>query len=119
MIDSIVSLAGFDDAPQTYLPAPERIVSGNPLQRVWVRYEDSSAQFCVGQWACDSGSWRVVYTEHEYCEMLAGRIRMTDDAGAVCEVVAGDRFVVPAGFTGIWEVLEPACKNFVIYEAKD
>jgi uncharacterized cupin superfamily protein len=31
---------------------------------------------------------------------------------------AGDAFVVPAGFDGIWEVAEPCKKWYSIFEAK-
>ena len=114
---SLVSVAAFDEAPQLHEPAPERVVSGKPLHRVWIRHEDPTGQYCVGKWACDSGAWRVIYTEHEYCELLEGRIRITDEGGTSREVQAGDRFVVPAGFRGIWEILEPASKIFAIYQA--
>lgn len=118
---SIASLPVFapdGESGEPFLPAPERILSGRPLQRVWLRYEDASGQFFVGEWSSEVGSWRVQYTEHEYCEMLAGRIRLIPDAGPTREVAAGDRFVVPAGFQGIWEVLEPARKVFVVFEAQ-
>ena len=29
---------------------------------------------------------------------------------------AGASFVIPAGFRGVWEVLEPTSKLYVIYE---
>ncbi|HLD67170.1 MAG TPA: cupin domain-containing protein, partial [Pseudomonas sp.] len=28
----------------------------------------------------------------------------------------GDRFVIPAGFSGTWEVLEPCRKVYVMFE---
>ncbi len=102
---------------ETFEPAAERIVHGPVVQRIWIDYTDPSGQFCVGRWECDSGAWRVIYTEHEYCRMYAGRIRITDEAGQAREVVKGDSFVVPAGFRGVWEVLEPAGKEFTIYES--
>lgn len=117
MTHALLPIGSFDDEPLLHQPPPERVVKGNPLQRIWIRYTDPSGQFSLGKWACESGAWRVIYTEHEYCEMLAGRIRITDEAGTSREVVAGDRFVVPAGFRGIWEVLEPASKIFAVYEA--
>jgi len=115
---SLVSIASFDETPQISEPAPDRVVNGRPVHRTWLYHQDPSSQFFVGKWACDSGAWRVVYTEHEYCEMLEGSIRISDDAGGNRVVVAGDRFVVPAGFRGIWEILEPASKIFVVYEPR-
>ena len=34
------------------------------------------------------------------------------------ELKAGDAFVVPAGFEGIWEVSEPTKKWYAIFEPK-
>ena len=43
-------------------------------------------------------------------------MRLTASDGTACEFAAGDAFVVPAGFTGTWETLEPARKHYVILE---
>ena len=48
--------------------------------------------------------------------MLEGRVRLTDEHGVAVEYGPGDAFVVPAGFTGTWESLEPVRKRYVIYE---
>ncbi len=48
--------------------------------------------------------------------MLAGRVRLTGDDGTEAMLVAGDSFVIPAGFTGVWEVLETARKLYAVYE---
>ena len=105
--------------PLEYLPAPEKIVSGNPLQRVWSHYTDESQKFSVGIWECEPGAWRIHYTEEEYCRVMTGRSRLTNADGVVREVTAGDEFVIPRGFEGVWEVIERTRKVYVIYEAGD
>ena len=98
-------------------PVPaDRLVSGQPLQSVANAYSDASNAFHCGVWEGGVGAWRVAYTEHEFCHMLLGRVRMRGDDGSDVTVVAGDSFVIPAGFEGIWEVLEPARKLYAIYE---
>lgn len=37
-------------------------------------------------------------------------------AGNATTVAAGDSLVVPRGFVGTWEVVEPTSKTYVIYE---
>ncbi len=96
--------------------APERLLAGDPRQGVANAYSDPSGQFHAGLWEAEPATWRVAYTEHEYCEILAGRIRMRHEDGDVREVGPGDRFVVPAGWRGTWEVLERARKVYVIFE---
>ena len=98
-------------------PVPsERLVSGNPMQSVANAYSDAGNAFHCGVWEGEVGAWRVAYTEHEFCHMLAGRVRMRGDDGSDVTVAAGDSFVIPAGFTGTWEVLEFARKLYAIYE---
>ncbi len=98
-----------------HLP-PAKRVAGNPLQTVRLQYTDPSGRFLVGEWSSEPGCWRVAYTEEEYCRMIEGTCVITDAAGHAVTVRAGDAFVVPRGFTGTWEVVEPARKSFVIYE---
>ena len=97
--------------------AADRLISGQPMQAVANAYSDPGEAFHCGVWEGDIGAWRVHYTEHEFCHMLAGRVRIVDDEGDERIVAAGDSFVIPAGFSGIWEVLEPARKLYAVYES--
>jgi len=49
---------------QYYLPAEKRI-SGNPLQSLWLNYQDLSRAFSIGHWHSEVGKWSVQYTEEE------------------------------------------------------
>ena len=98
--------------------ASERLVSGTPLQVVANAYSDAGNAFHCGVWEGDVGAWRVSYSEHEFCHLLSGRLRLRGDDGSETELVAGDSFVVPAGFEGVWEVLEPARKLYAVYEPR-
>ena len=95
-------------------------VTGGSVARVlWLQIM-GTVQGCVGAGRLGVGAWRVQYTEHEFCHLLSGRVRLHDDAGGDAVVLeAGQSFVVPAGFSGVWEVLEPARKLYAIYEPGD
>lgn len=93
-----------------------RLVAGTPMQTVANAYSDAGNAFHCGIWEGGVGAWRVAYTEHEFCHLLAGRVRLRGDDGSETMVVAGDSFVIPAGFEGIWEVLQPARKLYAVYE---
>ena len=99
-------------------PAPENILAGIPRARVSNQYGDATQQFFCGVWTSSAGKWRVRYTEHEFCVILEGRVRLESAAGERHEMRAGDAFVVPAGFVGSWEVIEPCKKWYAIFEAK-
>ncbi len=98
--------------------ASERLVAGTPMQTVANAYSDESDAFHCGVWEGEVGAWRVAYTEHEFCHLLAGQVRLRGDDGSETTLVAGDSFVIPAGFEGIWEVLEPARKLYAVYEPR-
>ncbi len=104
------------EAARTPVPA-DRLISGQPVQAVANAYSDPGEAFHCGVWEGEIGAWRVQYTEHEFCHMLAGRVRIVGDDGVERIAAAGDSFVIPAGFSGIWEVLEPARKLYAVYES--
>lgn len=96
----------------------DRLISGQPAQAVANAYSTADERFHCGIWEGDVGAWRVRYTEHELCHMLTGTVRMIGDDGSETMFAAGDSFVIPAGFEGVWEVLEPARKLYAVYEPK-
>jgi len=100
-----------------YEPVPaDRRVSGAPLTRYLSALTSADGRLDAGTWEGTAGSWRVNYTETEVCLLLDGRVRLIADDGQAREFTAGEAFVVPSGFQGIWEVLEPARKLYVIYQ---
>lgn len=106
------------DAPGVDSVVPEaKRIAGNPRQTVWMHYTDPSSQFFVGIWRSEPGKWAISYTEEEFCHMLDGVSVITSSAGEAVTVRAGDSFVMPRGFVGTWEVVEPTTKRFVVYEA--
>jgi uncharacterized cupin superfamily protein len=106
-----------DAAPTIgHLPPADRILTGRPAQTITNVYDSADGKFSTGLWSGEAGSWRVVYTEHETCHLLEGEIVLRGDDGSVATYRAGDSFVVPAGFTGTWEVTRPARKLYAIYQ---
>lgn len=103
-------------SPVEFRPPAERILGGDPLQRVWNLHASADGRFNSGIWECGVGRWRVVFTENEFCHVLSGIIAVTGDDGSERVFRAGDAFVSPAGFTGIWDVREPARKYYAVYE---
>ncbi|OYU00687.1 MAG: transcriptional regulator [Burkholderiales bacterium PBB1] len=109
-------LAPPSDPGEEYFVSPEKLVSGNPRQTLWMQYSDPSGKFFTGIWRSEPGEWRVSYTEEEYCQMIEGVSRITGADGQTITVRAGDSFVIPSGFVGTWEVIDRTTKRFVICE---
>ena len=101
--------------PECGAPAPDRLVSGSPRFETWPSYESADSKYFTGLWRATRGSWRIVYTEWEYCEMLEGVSVVTPDGGEAKTFKAGDRFVLEPGFEGTWEVVETTLKRYVIH----
>jgi uncharacterized protein len=104
--------------PDVSSPPAERLVEGRPEHRVWNSFIDPTQQFFAGRWSSTKGKWRVRYTEHELCVLTAGKVILVSETGARSAFGPGDAFVVPAGFTGSWEVLEDCTKIYAIFEAR-
>jgi uncharacterized cupin superfamily protein len=93
-IQQIVDFAQVLTEAERYRPAAEKILKGEPDQTVYNHYSSPCGQFA------------------------AGVSVLRDEQGQAKTLRAGDRFVIPAGFKGTWEVLEPCRKIYVMFEQK-
>ncbi|WP_458792255.1 cupin domain-containing protein [Yoonia sp. MH D7] len=98
--------------PEISRPAPEKIVSGDPVFTTW-NVEDVDGLY-AGIWQSTAGRWRISYDEWEYCHILEGVSVLHGSDGSRLEVKAGDSFVLRPGFVGEWEVIETTVKEYVI-----
>lgn len=117
MSTAIVPLHG-NLEPDTSGIAADRLITGKPVTRIANYFSDSTQQFFAGHWAATRGKWRIRYTENELCVMTAGRVVLESDSGERSVFGPGDAFVVPAGFSGTWEVLEDCSKIYAVFETK-
>jgi hypothetical protein len=98
---------------------PSNVLAGDPKTRTLNYFTDASERFFAGVWESSPGKWRVSYTENEFVALLSGRVVLTADGGAAETFVAGDAFIIPAGFAGTWETVEPVRKLYAIYQAPE
>lgn len=112
----VVNRAG-QPAAEEYCDAPELVLGGQPLLRLWPLFEHLSGQ--AGLWSSDEYSKRkVLPDEYEFCLLLSGRVRIADVAGCSVEFGAGDAFLLEPGFDGSWTSLEPVRKFFMMMPAQ-
>jgi uncharacterized cupin superfamily protein len=97
---------------------PSRLAPGSPMPEQFARnlFSDAGGRFHTGIWRSSRGAWRVSYTENELCVLTKGCVRLSDDDGNSWTFRPGDAFLVPSGFQGLWETIEPAQKFYAIYE---
>jgi uncharacterized protein len=115
-IPAIVSFATAPAEMSLSKPPPDRVLDGDPHHTARNYFSDSTGQLFSGVWESTPGRWRVTYTENEFCHITAGKVVIESVDGNRSSFGAGDSFVIPAGFIGVWHVLEPLRKLYVIFE---
>lgn len=114
---SIVDFSTASAAASVSRPPADRLLAGTPEQTARNFFSDSTGQFFAGTWDSTPGRWRVRYTENEFCHITRGAMELDDGRGHRWQFKAGDSFVVPAGFSGTWQVTEAMSKLYVIFES--
>jgi uncharacterized cupin superfamily protein len=97
---------------------PGEPIAGAPTTRLQNYFTDATGQFFSGIWESTEGKWPVRYSESEFCAILEGKCVLTDATGKAETFGKGDSFVIPSGFVGTWETVEPVKKLYAIFEAK-
>jgi uncharacterized cupin superfamily protein len=87
---------------------------GQPMTAGRIMHDADGVQ--VGVWSCTPGSWELLdRSDTETIRILAGRARLTNAAdGSSVELGVGDVLVLPKGWSGRWEILEPVRKLYVL-----
>lgn len=77
-------------------------------------YESPSASVMCAFWEGEPGRIYIdPWPYDEICVLQKGRVAMIDDAGGRREFAAGESFIIPCGFTGVWETVEPSAMVFL------
>ena len=105
-------------APAYDHPRPDRRVSGNPLRTTFEHFLAANGQLSAGIWACEPGAWQIAFApdKYEFFNVIEGRIRISDAQGQAAEFGPGEACIIPAGFTGTFEVLEAVRKYYFLVE---
>jgi uncharacterized protein len=114
-IGDIVVFGESEAAVRHVKKGPDRWISGELDITNSLFFTSSDGAFTAGIWESTPGKFRAVYEEDEFYYMLYGRVVIADEDGNSRTFHPGDSIVVPAGFTGTWEVLEPTRKFYAHY----
>ncbi len=110
----LLRLGSNPPAPETGRPAA--VLAGDPTTTTHNYFTDATGCFFSGIWESTPGKWAIDYSENELCYVIAGRARLTDADGHAEIFGPGSAFVIPAGFKGSWETIEPLKKYYAIYQ---
>lgn len=99
-------------------PRPDRLVAGNPLRATREHFRSLAGDLTAGVWSCEPGAWNIAFApgKDEFFTIIEGRVRITNADGTPAEFGPGEAGVIPAGFTGCFEVIEAVQKYYVVVE---
>lgn len=104
--------------PSSDRPGVERSIAGRPRRDTWnvADARCGAAVMSCGVWHSEPGHWRFAFgpDEHELFTVLQGRCRVHASDGSFQEVGPGEALLIPGGFVGSFEVLEPLKKTYAI-----
>ena len=92
----------------------KKVLAGAPVTTTRNDFSNAKGKFHCGVWTATRGKWSVKYKEDEFIVLLAGKVKLTPEGGRGKTYKAGDAFVIPKGFVGTWETLEPIRKYYAI-----
>lgn len=93
---------------------PDRVVEGDPQHTTGTRFESPDGGLVAGTWTSSPGKWHAFTDRDEFCYIVTGHVRLISEDGTAQAFTTGDSFLIPNGFRGYWEVVEPTTKHFVI-----
>lgn len=115
-VPSIVLKHATSAAVGEFKPKPTALTEGleEASREVW---SAAGGQFNAGIWEATPGSFTATRAGyHEVCQILSGRVTIEVEGEDPIELVAGDTFVTPSGWKGIWHVHETVRKTYVIIQ---
>jgi uncharacterized cupin superfamily protein len=100
--------------PCNLVPA-EAVIDGDPKERGAELFTANDGRFVVGMWECTPYAEAFdAYPANEFCQVLKGRVTLTDEQGHSETFVTGDSYLVPEGFRGTFRVEETLLKYYVL-----
>ena len=116
MTDILVMKTAGKGAPKVELGAPDpaRLLKGKSKTKTWNHFTGEKGRLFSGIWESTPGKGLIEYTEWEFCHIISGKVRLTNDTGNSWLLKKGDAFIIPPGFKGTWETIEKVKKHYVI-----
>lgn len=117
-----LSTATADDSPRIALvdsSTPTEVLLAKPGTYLGEKFTFEDKHFGdvvvrVGVWEAGASRTRLQnFPFTEYVLMISGRVIVIEEDGTSSTFVAGDTFVIPKGWSGIWDVQERMKKQIV------
>lgn len=98
-------------------PPSAEPLSGEIIVRGKVAFANDERSIISGVWESDPGTSRWEFlTRGEIVHILSGRMSVQRDGEEPVELTPGTAAFFPIGWTGMWTVIEPVRKFYVVYK---
>ena len=82
------------------------------------RKDVETSGIAAGKWACNAGKVRINgHPVTEACFVVRGSVTVTDEGGRAETFKAGEGFLLPRGFKGLWSNSDDFAKLFMAIES--
>ncbi|ODN66431.1 cupin domain-containing protein [Methylophaga muralis] len=85
----------------------------------WLEHVSEDGKLLTGFWEATPGTYRVTYNADEMVHIFEGKATLKADNGDPVTYIAGDSFLVKAGFKGTWMTQQTVRKIFAIRVPQD
>ena len=103
--------------PMGYID-PDTVADGIAFdERGHLFFTNAAGNVNAGVWQCSPCTERITdYPYDQCCFVLEGSLTITDEQGHAETFIAGDSFIIPRGFNGLWQMTERYRNFFVTVE---
>ena len=103
--------------PMGYID-PDTVADGIAFdERGHLFFTNAAGNVNAGVWQCSPCTERITdYPYDQCCFVLEGSLTITDEQGHAETFNPGDSFIIPRGFTGLWQMTERYRNFFVTVE---
>ncbi|MDO8186457.1 cupin domain-containing protein [Conexibacter sp. JD483] len=116
--DAVVAVTREGIEPTVPAIGPDDVLSETWSELAWNRLVTGGG-VAIGSWHGEPGRLRIDDQPHDELSVIqSGRVAIVADGGARSEFGAGEAFVLRAGFSGVWETLEPTDKVYALQVPK-
>jgi uncharacterized protein len=113
----MLSFAAITPKTTEHFPDEDRRIAGKPRRVTNEYFANAVHGVKAGTWQAEAGSYRIALedSKHEFFHILSGKVMVSQPDGSDARVyAAGDTGIIQPGFKGIFEIIEPASKFWVM-----
>jgi len=119
MTNPMIRFADITPDSKTHFPDEDKRLKGKPQRITNEYFLNNEHGVRAGTWEAEVGAYRVALgvTKHEFFHITKGKVQVSNpDGSAPVSYGVGDTGIIPPGFEGIFEIIEPAAKFWVVSE---